>query len=135
MSSPMARCVRLKHVPARRLNPIYDQEAQSRRLSIVFAQEKPADRPAQKSGDVQVAQRRRKTRTSRPVFQASLTHEATATADPLLSRGVTSRWRAIINQFIDTALSRLPAVADSMPESRGTLRELDAFLHDVRTEM
>jgi predicted nucleotidyltransferase len=41
----------------------------------------------------------------------------------------------IINQFIDAELARLPAVADSMPDSRGNLRELDAFLHDVRTEM
>jgi uncharacterized protein len=41
----------------------------------------------------------------------------------------------IINQFIDTELARLPAVADAMPESRGSLRDLDAFLHDVRTEM
>jgi len=29
----------------------------------------------------------------------------------------------------------LRAVADSMPESRGSLLDLDAFLHDVRTEM
>lgn len=41
----------------------------------------------------------------------------------------------VINQFIDAELVRLPAVADSMPESRGSLRDLDAFLHDVRTEM
>jgi predicted nucleotidyltransferase len=41
----------------------------------------------------------------------------------------------IINQFIDAELGRLPAVADSMPDSRGSLRDLDAFLHDVRTEM
>lgn len=41
----------------------------------------------------------------------------------------------VINQFIDGELARLPAIADSMPESRGSLRDLDAFLHDVRTEM
>jgi hypothetical protein len=41
----------------------------------------------------------------------------------------------VINQFIDAELARLPAVADSMPESRGSLGNLDAFLHDVRTEM
>ena len=41
----------------------------------------------------------------------------------------------VINQFIDTELARLPAVADSMPESCGNLRDLDAFLYDVRAEM
>ena len=41
----------------------------------------------------------------------------------------------VINQFIDAELARLPALADSMPESRGSLRDLDAFLHDVRSEM
>lgn len=41
----------------------------------------------------------------------------------------------IINQFIDTELARLPAVAETMPESRGNLRDLDAFLYDVRKEM
>ena len=41
----------------------------------------------------------------------------------------------VINQFIDGELARLPAIAESMPESRGSLRDLDAFLHDVRTEM
>ena len=41
----------------------------------------------------------------------------------------------IIDQFTDAELARLPAVADSMPDSRGSLRDLDAFLHNVRTEM
>jgi uncharacterized protein len=41
----------------------------------------------------------------------------------------------IINQFINSELAHLPAVADSLPASRRSLRDLDAFLHDVRTEM
>jgi hypothetical protein len=41
----------------------------------------------------------------------------------------------IINQFIDTELARLPAVANAMPEARGQLSDLDAFLYDVRSEM
>lgn len=41
----------------------------------------------------------------------------------------------VINWFIDAELARLPAVADSMPESCGSLRDLDAFLQDARTEM
>lgn len=40
-----------------------------------------------------------------------------------------------INRFIDAELARLPAVANSMPEGRGDLSELDAFLHEVRREM
>ena len=41
----------------------------------------------------------------------------------------------VINQFIDAELARLPAVADSMPESRGNIRDFDAYLHEVRREM
>ena len=41
----------------------------------------------------------------------------------------------VINQFIDAELARLPAVADAMPDARGSLRELDAFLHEVRDHM
>ena len=40
----------------------------------------------------------------------------------------------VINQFIDAELARLPAVAEAMPEARGRLGELDAFLYEVRTE-
>ena len=41
----------------------------------------------------------------------------------------------MINQFIDTELARLPAIANALPEARGQLSDLDAFLHDVRSEM
>jgi predicted nucleotidyltransferase len=41
----------------------------------------------------------------------------------------------VINEFIDTDLARLPAIANAMPEARGQLSDLDAFLHDVRSEM
>lgn len=41
----------------------------------------------------------------------------------------------MINHFIDTVLARLPAIAHTMPETRGQLSTLDAFLHDVRSEM
>jgi hypothetical protein len=41
----------------------------------------------------------------------------------------------VINRFIDGELARLPAIAEAMPESKGRLRDLDAFLHDVRSEM
>ncbi len=41
----------------------------------------------------------------------------------------------IIKQSIDAKFARLPAVADSTPESRGSLRDLDAYIHEVRTEM
>ena len=40
-----------------------------------------------------------------------------------------------INRFIDTELARLPAVADVMPEARGSIRDLDRFFHDVREQM
>ncbi len=40
-----------------------------------------------------------------------------------------------INQFIDAELARLPAVANTMPDARGSLRELDAFFYDIRGEM
>ena len=40
-----------------------------------------------------------------------------------------------INDFIDTELARLPAIADSMPVARGNLRELDAFLYDIHPQM
>ena len=41
----------------------------------------------------------------------------------------------VINQFIDAELARLPEVANSMPEARGQLSDLDAFLHEMRSEM
>lgn len=41
----------------------------------------------------------------------------------------------IINPFIDAELARLPAVTGSTLEWRGRLREIDAFLHEVRSEM
>ena len=41
----------------------------------------------------------------------------------------------VINQFIDAELARLPAIANAMPEGRGDIRDLDAFLHDARSEM
>jgi hypothetical protein len=41
----------------------------------------------------------------------------------------------VINHFIDTELARLPAIANALPEARGQLSTLDAFLHDVRSEM
>jgi predicted nucleotidyltransferase len=41
----------------------------------------------------------------------------------------------LINQFIDTDLARLLTIANSMPEARGQLSDLDAFLHEVRSEM
>jgi predicted nucleotidyltransferase len=40
-----------------------------------------------------------------------------------------------INRFIDSELERLPAVADSMPEGRGNVRDLDSFFHDARNQM
>jgi uncharacterized protein len=40
-----------------------------------------------------------------------------------------------INRFIDTELARLPAIANTMREGRGNIRDLDAFLYDVRTQM
>jgi predicted nucleotidyltransferase len=40
-----------------------------------------------------------------------------------------------INQFIDTELARLPDVANAMPEGQGDVRALDAFLHEMRSEM
>ena len=41
----------------------------------------------------------------------------------------------ILNQFIDTELARLPAIANALPEAHGQLSDLDAFLYDVRSEM
>lgn len=40
-----------------------------------------------------------------------------------------------INRFIDAELGRLPAVANSMPEARGSVRDLDAFFYDIRAQM
>jgi hypothetical protein len=41
----------------------------------------------------------------------------------------------MINHFIDTELARLPAIANTMPEARVQLADLDNLLHDVRSEM
>lgn len=41
----------------------------------------------------------------------------------------------VINRFIDGELARLPDVANGMPDGKGDLRDLDAFLHRVRGEM
>jgi len=40
-----------------------------------------------------------------------------------------------INRFIDAELARLPAVTEAMPEARGRLGDLDAFLYEVGAEM
>jgi len=40
-----------------------------------------------------------------------------------------------INGFIDSELGRLKTVADTMPEGRGDLRDLDAFFHEARAQM
>ena len=40
-----------------------------------------------------------------------------------------------INGFIDSELGRLKTVANTMPEGRGDLRDLDAFFHEARAQM
>lgn len=42
---------------------------------------------------------------------------------------------SVSKQFINAELARLPAIVNTMPEARGRLSTLDAFLHEVRTEM
>lgn len=40
-----------------------------------------------------------------------------------------------INRFIDAELGRLLAVADLMPEGRGSVRDLDALFYESRAQM
>jgi len=78
---------------------------------------------------------------SRAIDPINISAELRASIDALVERqkaaGELDEGAAvtIIHQFIDSKLARLPAVAVAMPDPHGNIRELDAFLYDVRTEM